>query len=127
MALAPIRVLIVDDDEPLLRATARTLKRAGCEVVTASSPFAALDTLRGQLIDIIVSDLEMPGMCGDALCREVQTFRPTPFILLSGNSMALVPRGQACGATVMLCKPYEPKALIEQVEIWANQREVEGT
>ncbi len=112
----PVRVLVVDDDELVLKVTARTLVRGGYEVTTALGAEEGLKQLRQEWYHAVVSDLEMPGMAGDVLCREAQKIRSTPFILASGNHGVVDERAQACGAKMALYKPVDPKVLREAVE-----------
>lgn len=107
-----MRLLVVDDDVHVLRATERGLRIHGHEVVTANSGTEALDLIRrlGQRFEAIVSDLEMPGMHGDKLCEEVQKIVPTPFILVSGNA-TVFERASMCGAAASFLKPVTPSDL----------------
>jgi DNA-binding response OmpR family regulator len=111
-----VRVLVVDDDDLVLRTTVRVLMRAGYEVTSTTSVEQALQLMRQQWFHAVVSDLEMPGMHGDILCREAQKIRPTPLILASGNHSVVDERAQACGAKMALYKPVDPKVLREAVE-----------
>lgn len=70
------RVLLVDDDEPLVRALARTLRLAGHEVEACTSAEAALQQLSAAPFDAIISDVEMPGMDGVALLRHCRQQHP---------------------------------------------------
>lgn len=109
-----IRVLVVDDDEMVLRATSRVLKAAGFDVLTAPGVRSALSLAPGRDIAVVVSDLEMPVMHGDVFCREWQAVAPTPFILLSGSA-SVFERALACGARQAFLKPVDPKTLVAAV------------
>jgi signal transduction histidine kinase/ActR/RegA family two-component response regulator len=69
------RLLFVDDDDVVRRATKRTLSRA-FEVVTASGVQQALDTLAGDAVDVIVCDVMMPDGGGEALYTELRRASP---------------------------------------------------
>ena len=112
----PVRVLVVDDDDMVLRSTVRSLMRAGYEVTSTTSAEQALQLMQQEWFHAVVSDLEMPGMAGDVLCREAQKIRTTPFILASGNHGVVDERAQACGAKMALYKPMDVKVLREAVE-----------
>ena len=125
------RVLVVDDDAMVLRATARILKRAGFDVTTSQTSDDALFARSAQVrygnaggfgVDVVVSDLEMPGMHGDALCRAWRELDicPTPFILLSGSD-TVFERARACGARAAFSKPVDPGVLVEAVRDAAKE------
>ncbi len=81
-----LRVLFVDDDERVLNAL-RALFREPFEVVTAESGAAALELLKANPVQIVVSDQRMPGMTGVELLREIRKSAPrTVRILLTGYS-----------------------------------------
>jgi CheY-like chemotaxis protein len=101
-----LKILLVDDNEMLLSATADNLRHRGHYVTTAPNGLEALHALRYPF-DIVITDLEMPGMCGDALCAAIKKRYPgTPVILVSGSRAVLdVPLGGE-GPDGVLAKPY---------------------
>ncbi len=107
------KILVLDDDTQQLRAVERGLKLAGHTVVTATCPAKALPLFKaGERFDVVVSDLEMPGMQGDEFCREVQKIARVPFILVSGHVDIHV-RARECGAARGFSKPVNPRDLYE--------------
>jgi len=64
-----IKALVVDNNPVLLRAVSAILKQEGCEVMTADTGLAALETLEDFLPDIVFTDLIMPLVSGEQLCR----------------------------------------------------------
>ena len=82
----PRRILLVDDDEPVMEVLAGELEDHGYAVFPAASGEAALAMLEaGEKLDLVVSDFSMPGMDGLSLIREAQRLRPgLPAILLTG-------------------------------------------
>jgi CheY-like chemotaxis protein len=91
------RVLIVDDEEPLVHLATRTLEELGYAPVGFTSSSAALEAFRAdpQRFDALVTDERMPGMSGSALIREVRGIRGSiPVVLVSGylGGMAMRPR-----------------------------------
>jgi DNA-binding NtrC family response regulator len=101
-------LLVVDDDEFLLKATARGLKIAGYTVEPCSTPADALRLFKANPAKYaaIVSDMEMPGFHGDALCLFCREVDPTvPFILCSGK-VEVFARAGTCGASHAFLKPY---------------------
>jgi two-component system, cell cycle response regulator CpdR len=80
-------VLVVDDDPIVLNVTSDMLADIGCETVTALSGPEALDRLsQGPQIEILISDINMPGMDGYELVRQAKHMRgDLQVILLSGR------------------------------------------
>jgi CheY-like chemotaxis protein len=69
----PIRILLVDDDEAFRSVTAIALESEGCEVNVAIDAYAALAALNKDQPDVIVCDLNMPGLDGRDLCHWVRS------------------------------------------------------
>jgi CheY-like chemotaxis protein len=81
------RVLVVDDEEPLVTLATRTLEELGYAPIGFTSSSAALAALRAdpQRFDALITDERMPGMSGSALIREVRGIRSSlPVVLMSG-------------------------------------------
>src|SRR5688572_27562186 len=80
------RVLFVDD-EPRILTTMRMLFRKNYEVFTAEGGQKALELLKSQPVDVIVSDQRMPGMTGIEMLRQARELNPNAMrILLTGYS-----------------------------------------
>ncbi|UMZ14679.1 response regulator [Pseudomonas sp. MPFS] len=79
------RVLLVDDEEPILNSLRRLLRGQPYEVLLANSGAQALDVLARQPVDLVMSDARMPGMDGATLLAKVREGHPaTRRILLTG-------------------------------------------
>src|SRR5262245_38957016 len=109
------RVLIVDDEEPLMRLAIRTLEELGYAAVGFTSSTAALAAFRADPggFDAVITDERMPGMSGSALIREVRSVRGTiPIVLASGYlGDAVVQRALESGADEVLKKPLSAREL----------------
>jgi PAS domain S-box-containing protein len=109
------RVLVVDDEEPLVRLTTRTLEELGYEPTGFTSSTAALAAFRAdpQRFDALITDERMPGMSGSALIREVRGIRERiPVVLMSGFvGGAVASRARAAGAEEVLKKPLSAREL----------------
>ncbi len=125
------RILIVDD-EPLVREIiAEGLEEAGLAVRSASTAADALELLAaGEPVDLLVTDLSMPGMDGLALLREAQRRCPTlPAILLTGftTDMAeLAVGGAVSGRFSLLRKPIDIGNLVDRVAVLLDASETAG-
>ena len=84
------RVLVVDDDPLLLRLTAEMLEELGCDVRTAGNGTEALERLAGDhKIEILITDINMPGISGYELATRAKQVKPDlQIILLSGRESA---------------------------------------
>ena len=113
-------VLVADDDEDILTHVTFRLERAGCDVVKARTGDEALRVALGQVPDLAVLDVTMPGLDGYSVTRELRRAEPTsamPIILLTARAQeADVARGLAAGADDYIRKPFDARDLHERVE-----------
>ena len=82
------RILLVDDDTALLQALSQlvSLRMTTVQVDTSDSALQALELIKAQDYDAIVSDIKMPGMDGLTLLSRIQQVRPeTPTLLITGH------------------------------------------
>ena len=122
-ALTPRRgggqvVLVVDDNDDVRDITARVLIRAGYTVMTAATGAEALDlaTAAEPPVDLLLTDLNMPGIPGDDLAAAVRTLHPTTRVLLMSGNPELLPRtGTPRPDHRVLDKPYTRVALLAAV------------
>jgi PAS domain S-box-containing protein len=109
------RVLIVDDEEPLVQIAVRTLEELGYAPVGFTSSAAALAAFRAdpQRFDAVITDERMPGMSGSVLIREVRGIRGgIPVVLMSGFvGGAVASRARQAGAEEVLKKPLSARDL----------------
>ena len=112
------RILIADDDEAVLRALERPLRRAGHEVETAPDGMIAIDKLKKTKFDVVVSDISMPGMNGIDLLRAVREHDlDIPVLIMTGTpDVATAVRAIEHGALRYLLKPIVPSDLLPVVD-----------
>jgi signal transduction histidine kinase/FixJ family two-component response regulator len=114
------QILIVDDEEPLLRLATENLAEWGYVPISFTSSTAALEAFRAhpQHYDAVVTDERMPGMSGSALIRELRGMRQTiPTLLVSGYvSAELVSRAKEAGADEVLKKPLSMRELATSLD-----------
>jgi uncharacterized protein (TIGR02266 family) len=112
------KILIVDDTAMFRELNSIFLARFGA-VITAHSGEAALELARRERPSIIVTDLNMPGMGGDALCREIRRdseLSGTPVIILTSiDNAADHARAVRAGANDIVAKPISRMTLVESV------------
>lgn len=119
--MAQSKVLIVEDDEGLREALVDTLALAGYEWVEADCAEDALVKLKTQPVDIVVSDVQMAGMGGLALLRNIKQHWPNLPVLLM-TAYANIEDAVAAmkeGAIDYMAKPFAPEVLLNMVSRYA--------
>jgi two-component system cell cycle sensor histidine kinase/response regulator CckA len=110
-------VLIVDDAKAIRTVLRRVLESAGCDVIDAADVGTALDLLRNGHVDLVLTDIQMPGRSGIELAQlVVRDFPGVKVIAMSGFEdihLSQLPRELGIAAT--LTKPMQPEALIRAV------------
>jgi two-component system KDP operon response regulator KdpE len=117
------RVLLVDDEQSILRTLRVILREAGFEALPASTGEDALDVAALEHPDAAIIDLRLPDMDGVELCRRLREWTRMPLIVLSavGDEDAKV-RALAGGADDYVTKPFGPRELIARLQ--ANLRRI---
>jgi CheY-like chemotaxis protein len=113
------RVLLVDDEPALARLAQEMLARLGYRVTRCDGAREALlrFAVDPAAFDIVVADIEMPGLSGVELMREMHALRPElPFLLVTGFSQRHDAAGAlAAGARAFLSKPFDAETLAAAV------------
>lgn len=115
--MAKAQILIVEDDHDLREALVTTLELSKFRVREAANAQEALARLAEAPVDMVVSDVNMPGLSGHELLAEVQRLYPgLPMMLITayGQISHAVSAMQA-GAIDYLVKPFEPQVLVQAV------------
>jgi DNA-binding response OmpR family regulator len=117
---APPRVLFVDDEVTVSRATGRLLARMGFDVVMAETPLEAMALAHDETIDVVVADIHLPKFSGVELAHELRAAGlDAPILFISGDPKALDAAGTAGFArTSVLPKPFSAADL--NSAIWAT-------
>ena len=112
----PARLLIVDDESSLREPLAEYLSRQGFAVAQAASAADARSQLRGEVPDLVLLDIMMPGEDGLSLCRHLVESRqiPTIFITAKGEATDRIV-GLEIGADDYVVKPFEPRELVARI------------
>jgi CheY-like chemotaxis protein len=104
------KILIVDDDEIMLDFLAAVLRFDGHTVVTATSGNPALDILEsGVSLDLMITDVILPGLTGFSLARMANLRRPgLKIFYISGHEDAELDRDQGVRLGALIRKPIQP-------------------
>jgi len=118
-----VRILIVEDEEPLADAIARGLRREGMAVDVALDGDEGHEKASVTRYDVVVLDRDLPGMSGDELCREiVASGALTRVIMLTASgSVADRVEGLSLGADDYLAKPFAFDELVARVRALARR------
>jgi two-component system chemotaxis response regulator CheY len=104
--------LVVDDSASMRAMIAHTLETAGWKVLQGEDGQKAATLLDGRAIDVVVTDLNMPGMDGIALIKHIRAqppYRFTPVLMLTTESHEVRKQeGKRAGATGWIVKPFHP-------------------
>ena len=127
-----MRVLAVDDHADNLVSLAALLRGylPGCQVATASDGPEALRLARSLQPDVILLDVQMPGMDGHQVCQALKAdpaTRHVPVVFLTALSATPASRVRAleCGGDAFLSKPVEPGELMAQVRAMVRLKQAE--
>ena len=112
-----VRILVVDDEPPIVELVRGYLERDGYEVLVAADGPSAIQSARAVGPDVIVLDLMLPGLDGIEVCRQVRTFSDAYILMLTARAEE-VDRivGLSVGADDYLVKPFSPRELVARVK-----------
>jgi DNA-binding response OmpR family regulator len=119
---ADCRILAVDDDPIIGQVVTTALARAQLRCTTMQDPVAALEALRADPYDLVLLDIEMPGMDGMTLCRELRAVphhakTPVVFVTAVGEFERRQQAGLS-GGDDLLAKPFLPMELAVKALTW---------
>jgi DNA-binding response OmpR family regulator len=118
-----VRILIVEDEQPLAEAIARGLRREGMAVDVAFNGDDGHEKASITRYDVVVLDRDLPGMSGDKLCTEIVRSGALTRVLMLTASGAVEDRveGLSLGADDYLAKPFAFAELIARVRALARR------
>ena len=111
-SLEPLRILAVEDEPEVLDVLRAMLSSAGHTVFTAASGREALDLFEREPVDLVLTDLGMPGMTGLALAAELKQRRTIPVLLLTGWADEL-DAANAPSVDLIVPKPFTRERLFD--------------
>ena len=111
------RILLVEDNEHIMRINTRLLSGLGYEILAADCAERAIRLLEREQVDLIVLDIMLPDGDGVELCTQIRKTRGTPILFLTAKtSSADIVTGLRRGADDYLTKPYDLNVLAARIE-----------
>ena len=112
------RILLAEDDESMRRFLAGALKKAGHDVLSFSQGDTALEQIKGDFFDLLLTDIVMPVMDGIELARRAAEIHPGMKIMFITGfaAVALNPNNQAPKDAKVLSKPFHLRDLVNEVD-----------
>jgi CheY-like chemotaxis protein len=112
------KALVVDDQEDVLNMAVELFRSLGYDVVAANNGLDALDILkRSPDIDVLFSDVVMPGISGLELAREARTLAPRMKIILASGYAALDAEDATMDQFDFITKPYTMSQILKQLRV----------
>jgi len=116
VGISGLKVMVIDDSKTIRRTAENLLKKAGCEVLTATDGFEALALIADHHPDLIFVDIMMPRLDGYQTCALIknnEVFKNIPVIMLSSkDSLFDKARGRIVGSEQYLTKPFTKEELL---------------
>ncbi len=118
------QILIVDDDPDVLEVTVDAATEAGFKVLAAKNGIEALELLEKHVVNVMISDIKMPGMTGVELFGKVYS-RKIPTIFISGFADTLdLETALGMGASDFISKPFTNEEFLNSIEVALRGSEV---
>jgi CheY-like chemotaxis protein len=114
------RVLVIEDDDNIRMLIRKALERGGHQVLEAANGFEGIAVFKFGKIDLVVTDLVMPGQEGVTTIQQVRKLDPdVPIIAISGSHDTDAPLQDAMhrGANMRLAKPFSFQDLVAAVDV----------
>jgi len=117
MEARPLRILVVDDEPPIVELLTGYLEREGWLVDTAGDGLTALEAVRRLDPDLVVLDVMLPGLDGVEVCRQLRAFSDAYVLMLTarGEEIDRI-MGLTVGADDYLVKPFSPREVVARVK-----------
>jgi len=116
----PKIALTVDDSKTIREMVSFTLKNAGYQILEAEDGVKAVDIIKANNVDVVITDLNMPNMNGIDLIKAIRAnpkYSAVPILMLTteGDANKKV-EGKNAGATGWIVKPFQPEKLVEVIK-----------
>ncbi|MCU7844189.1 MAG: twitching motility response regulator PilG [Candidatus Thiodiazotropha sp. (ex Monitilora ramsayi)] len=125
MDISGVKVMVIDDSKTIRRTAESLLKKAGCEVSTATDGFEALAMIADHHPDVIFVDIMMPRLDGYQTCALIkhnEVFKSIPVIMLSSkDGLFDRARGRIVGSEQYLTKPFTKDELLGAIRRYVKR------
>ncbi|HHB92200.1 MAG TPA: response regulator [Thioploca sp.] len=122
-----IKVVVIDDSKTIRRTAETLLKKAGCQVITATDGFESLSKVMEAKPDIIFVDIMMPRLDGYQTCALIKNnpgFKKIPIVMLSSkDGLFERARGRIVGAEYYMTKPFTREELLNTIKTYVVETE----
>lgn len=110
-------ILIIEDEQTLARVLQSYLEREGFQVITANRGDTGYDMILTRDVDLVLLDLNLPGMDGMDIAREIVKQRNTPIIMITARVEEFDKlKGLETGADDYITKPFSPREVVARVK-----------
>lgn len=117
------RILIVEDDESLRKELQRFLCNNGYEAILLDDFSDSLNIIGSTDCDLILMDINIPGVNGEFLCKEIRKTRDVPIIMVTSKNNEIDElMSLSYGADDYVTKPYNPQILLMRIEVALKRR-----
>jgi CheY-like chemotaxis protein len=113
-----LQILVIEDASDVLDMLTLLLRIEGADVIGTANGYEALAIFRRRHFDVVVSDLGLPDIPGDALIRAIiaAARRPLKVVVITGESPPAVTRARQAGADVIFAKPCHWESVVTYLD-----------
>ena len=122
-----MKVLVVDDDEKILKVLAAYLVKAGYKVETAQEGWDAVTKVEQLMPNVVLLDIMLPGLDGWGVCKEIRRTSDVPIIMLTARDEEtdrII--GLEIGADDYVTKPFSPREVIARIRAILRRVQPDG-
>lgn len=120
------KILVVDDEAPILELVRFNLEKEGFSVITASDGEDGLRRAHSEAPDLVILDLMLPGIDGIEVCQQLRRETNVPVLMLTAKSEEFDRvLGLSVGADDYVTKPFSPRELVARVKAQLRRRDMD--
>lgn len=120
------RILVVDDEAPILELVRFNLEKEGFAVIMASDGEDGLRRARSEAPDLVILDLMLPGIDGIEVCQQLRRDTNVPVLMLTAKTEEFDRvLGLSVGADDYVTKPFSPRELVARVKALLRRRDMD--